>query len=230
MGDAVQPSSVIDPDTSSDAAQPGSMGPFRTGGLPLSHGVGARHQNHAVSGNYVSTSVSGDYYQAMFAAEKDSDDTDSPYLLIQRQFEMSDGGECYIEMHDSEHSGHFLLRRVEFTRQELLIEFDRPTDIIINVTFDMTISDFRKASRVMKIISQLKEGPITHGSLRWPVIFHSRLQHRWRKSATHLAIVLCNLGQSGPQNPEFPKVDCSALQAWDKKPAAMAEINRIGSR
>jgi hypothetical protein len=34
--------------------------------------------------NYVSTSVSGDYYQAMFAAEKDSDDTDSPYLLIQR--------------------------------------------------------------------------------------------------------------------------------------------------
>jgi hypothetical protein len=107
--------------------------------------------------NYVSTSVSGDYYQAMFAAEEDSDDSDSPYLLIQRQFEVPDGGECYIEMHDREYSGHFLLRRVEFTRQELLIEFDRPTDNLINVTFDMTISDFRKVSRVMKIISQLQD-------------------------------------------------------------------------
>jgi hypothetical protein len=35
--------------------------------------------------NYVSTSVSGDYHQAMFEAEQDSDDVDSPYLLIQRQ-------------------------------------------------------------------------------------------------------------------------------------------------
>src|SRR5215471_12064743 len=37
--------------------------------------------------NYVSTSVFGDYYQAMFEAEQDSDDVDSPYLLVQRQFE-----------------------------------------------------------------------------------------------------------------------------------------------
>ena len=36
--------------------------------------------------NYVSTSVfgDGDYYQAMFQAEQDTDDPDSPYLLIQR--------------------------------------------------------------------------------------------------------------------------------------------------
>ena len=35
--------------------------------------------------SYVSTSVfgDGDYYQAMFEAEQDSDDHDSPYLLIQ---------------------------------------------------------------------------------------------------------------------------------------------------
>jgi hypothetical protein len=105
--------------------------------------------------NHISTSVAGDYYQAMFAAEEDTDDPDSPYLLLQRQFEMPDGGECYIEMHDRDYSGHFLLRRVEFTRQELLIEFGRPTDNLINVTFDMTISIFRKTSRVMKIISQL---------------------------------------------------------------------------
>jgi len=40
--------------------------------------------------NYVSTSVfgDGDYYQATFEAEEDTDDPDSPYLLIQRPFEM----------------------------------------------------------------------------------------------------------------------------------------------
>ena len=39
--------------------------------------------------NYVSTSVfgDGDCYQATFEAEQDTDDPDSPYLLIQRQFE-----------------------------------------------------------------------------------------------------------------------------------------------
>jgi len=106
--------------------------------------------------NHISTSVAGDYYQAMFAAEEDSDDPDSPYLLLQRQFEMPDGGECYIEMHDRDYSGHFLLRRVEFTRQKLIIESDRTTDNLISVTFDMTIPSFRKASRVMKIIGQLR--------------------------------------------------------------------------
>ena len=35
--------------------------------------------------NYVSTSVfgDGDYYQATFQAEQDTDEPDSPYLLIQ---------------------------------------------------------------------------------------------------------------------------------------------------
>jgi hypothetical protein len=71
--------------------------------------------------NYVSISVSGDYYyQAMFEAEEDTTDPDSPYLLIQRQFETSDGGRwCYIETHDEKYIGHFLLRRVEFTPERI---------------------------------------------------------------------------------------------------------------
>src|ERR1700674_3916739 len=34
--------------------------------------------------NHVSSSISGDYYQVMFEAEEDTNDPDSPYLLIQR--------------------------------------------------------------------------------------------------------------------------------------------------
>jgi hypothetical protein len=59
--------------------------------------------------NYVSTSAfgDGDYYQAMFQAEQDTDDPDSPYLLIQRQFEDPDDNWCYIETHDEKYCGHF---------------------------------------------------------------------------------------------------------------------------
>jgi hypothetical protein len=100
--------------------------------------------------------VAGDYYQAMFAAEEDTDDPDSPYLLLRRQFEMPDGDECYIETHDKDYTGHFRLRRIEFTPERLLIEIDRPADNLIGVTFAVTASDFRKTSRVIKIIHPSK--------------------------------------------------------------------------
>lgn len=104
--------------------------------------------------NHISTSVAGDYYQAMFEAEEDENGPDSPYLLIQRQFEMPDDYECYIETHDEHYVGHFRLRRVEFTRESLSIEFDRQNDNRLSVSFPMmAAADFEKALRVVKIIS-----------------------------------------------------------------------------
>jgi hypothetical protein len=101
--------------------------------------------------NHVSTSVDGDYYAAMFA-EEDTDDSDLPYLIIQRQFEEPEDETCYIETHDQKYSSHFLVRRIEFTPQSLLVEFDRPSDNLIGVTFHMEPPEFAAASRVMKII------------------------------------------------------------------------------
>ena len=111
--------------------------------------------------NYVSTSVFGDsdYYQAMFEAEQESDDPDSPYLLIQRQFEDPDDHLCYIETHDKKYCGHFLLRRVDFTPQKLSIELDRPRDNLVSVTFAMAATEFAEASQVVKIISGEIEPP-----------------------------------------------------------------------
>ena len=111
--------------------------------------------------NYVSTSVfgDGDYYQAMFQAEQDTDDPDSPYLLIQRQFEDPDDNWCYIETHDEKYCGHFLLRRVDFAPQKLSIELDRPRDNFVSVTFAMVATEFAEASQVVKIISGAIEPP-----------------------------------------------------------------------
>jgi hypothetical protein len=106
-------------------------------------------QFHANSG---STSVfADDYYQIIFEAEEDADDL--PYLLIQRQFEDPDDDLCYVETQDEKYTGHFLLRRVEFTSQRLSIELDRPKDNLLSVTFTMAPSDFEEAPRVVKIIT-----------------------------------------------------------------------------
>ena len=111
--------------------------------------------------NYVSTSVSadGDYYQAMFEAEQDADDLDSPYLLIERQFEVPDDNWCYIETHDKKYCGHFLLRRVDFTPQNLSITLDRPRDNLVSVTFALAATEFAEASEVVKIINARSSHP-----------------------------------------------------------------------
>ena len=111
--------------------------------------------------NYVSTSAvgDGDYYQAMFQAEQDTDDPDSPYLLIQRQFEDPDDHWCYVETHDEKYCGHFLLHRVDFGPQKLSIELDRPRDNLVSVTLAMAATEFAEASQVVKLFSGGIEPP-----------------------------------------------------------------------
>jgi hypothetical protein len=89
----------------------------------------------------------------------DTDDADSPYLLIQREFEDPDDNWCYIETHEEKYCGHFLLRRVDFAPQKLSIELDRPRDNLISVTFAMAATEFAEASQVVKIISGEIEPP-----------------------------------------------------------------------
>ena len=106
-----------------------------------------------IQANYVSASVAGDYYQVLFAVNEDTTDPDSPYLLIQRQFEMPDDGECYIETHNEEYIGHFRLRRIEFSQTGISVEIDRPANKDIHVTFTMTTAEFEGVAPVLRIIS-----------------------------------------------------------------------------
>jgi hypothetical protein len=60
---------------------------------------------------YVSASKAGDYYQVSFDTEDPGEDStdprgpDRPYLMIQRQFETLDDGQCYVETHDHGFAG-----------------------------------------------------------------------------------------------------------------------------
>ncbi len=73
---------------------------------------GDRVQFHAPS---VSASADGDYYRLWlgltesYEENADPHEMKGPYLIVQRQFEMPDGGQCYIEMDDEANIGHFPL-------------------------------------------------------------------------------------------------------------------------
>jgi len=100
--------------------------------------------------NHVYTLVDDDSY-AVILAEEDTDDR-GRYLFLQRRLGSLHDNTCYIETHDGENSGHFAVHKIEFTAAHLLVEFDRPRDNLIKVTFDLAPSKFAQVSRVIDAI------------------------------------------------------------------------------
>ena len=115
---------------------------------------------HATS---VSASVSGDYYQlSLGPTESGREKTDpydvrGPYLVVQRQFEMPDHGQCYVETHDESYIGHFPLRLTEFSRTHLAFEIVRETNNQVEVSFALDVSEFERAQRIAEVIFGLRE-------------------------------------------------------------------------
>jgi hypothetical protein len=96
----------------------------------------------------------------LFEAIENSTDPDSPYLLIQRQFEMPDDGKCYIETHDEKYIGHYRLRHVDFTPSGITVEFGRAKSNIISVNFSISASEFEEAMTNIKVITGEIEPPL----------------------------------------------------------------------
>lgn len=112
---------------------------------------------------HVSASADGDYYQLWLGPEEanedeaDSGEVKEPYLIVQRQFEMPDRGECYIEMRDEGYIGHFRLRLTELSRTRLAFEIERTTNSHVEVAFSLNATAFEEMRRVGKIVFELRE-------------------------------------------------------------------------
>jgi len=105
--------------------------------------------------NYVSASESGDYYQVVFDttdSAADSTNTDSPYLLIQRQFEDPNDRFCYLESHDDRFIGHFRLCLVVFNTKRLEFVIRREFNRRVNVSFELNRAQFKDVERAIDII------------------------------------------------------------------------------
>ena len=107
---------------------------------------------------YVSAAEAGDYYQVSFETEDPGDDAtdppgpDSPYLIIQRQFEMPDGGRCYVETHDHGYVGHYRLKLIAFSPTQLVVAIERKSDTHVEVTYALDAAEFNEVQRVVDII------------------------------------------------------------------------------
>ena len=107
---------------------------------------------------HVSASEAGDYYQVAFETDDPGDDRldppgpDRPYLIVQRQFEMADGGRCYLETHDEAYIGHYRLRLLDFTREQLIVEIARKQKKRIEVSFAIGQERFDEVKRVIDVI------------------------------------------------------------------------------
>jgi len=101
----------------------------------------------------VSVSVAGDYFQVMF--DDDSEDEgdgapDAPYVLIQRQFEMPDGGRIYIETHDENYIGHFAVTRSVLGPKGLSLQLRRKRAAELEVTFNTSERDYTALKKALQ--------------------------------------------------------------------------------
>ena len=101
----------------------------------------------------VYTMVCGDYYQVSFDNDRDSD---APYLLLQRQFEMPDGDECYIESHIRELSGPYRVRNAVLSDGMLRLEYGDA----INVEVFFSASSKEMAELQSALCDMLPDGVI----------------------------------------------------------------------
>jgi hypothetical protein len=106
----------------------------------------------------VSAAEAGDYYQVWFETEDPGDDAthppglDSPYLIIQLQFETPDGGRCYVETHDHGYVGHYRLKLIDFSPTHLAVAIERKSNTHVEVSYDLDAVEFNEVQRVVNII------------------------------------------------------------------------------
>jgi hypothetical protein len=89
----------------------------------------------------------GECFQILF--EQRGKEADQ-YLLIQRWFEVPDGGKCYVEDNSLAMTGHFRVRRAELGRGHFYAELAAPQEHVVNITFTLTEAEFANTKRVVR--------------------------------------------------------------------------------
>jgi hypothetical protein len=103
---------------------------------------------------HVSAGSAGDeIFQVLF--EKEEENYEAPYLLIQRAWLEEDEGEfspICVETHDRDLIGHFPTVDAVLTRNHLTLRLPLPVNEVIEVDFKTSDANFRAVSRMLGII------------------------------------------------------------------------------
>ena len=102
---------------------------------------------------YVSVASGGDeYFQVSFDARPEGTDGDTPYFLLQRQFESPDGGSVYVECHQRALCGHVRVSRAVLSAGLLRLELaTRPPHVVV-IRFKAGNRRFRQLTAMLRTI------------------------------------------------------------------------------
>ena len=97
-----------------------------------------------------SVTVSGDCYQIMFHDDRDVEDEDEPYFLIQRQFEFLDGGACHFESHQDDIMDHCEAKSVKLSPNSLVLLFGTQPTQEVEINFHSCEPGIQKFASTLK--------------------------------------------------------------------------------
>ena len=106
----------------------------------------------------VSVSEDGEYFHLSLEATNslkegiENNPFDSPYLILQRSFEMPGRGLCYVETHDFDYCGHFRLRLNEFSPSRLAFEIVRSEKKHVEVSLALSAPVFEEVRPIVNVI------------------------------------------------------------------------------
>ena len=98
--------------------------------------------------DHVETSRAGDYHQALFEGAVEGNETD--YLLLQRQFDLPDGGRCYVETPDVNVCGHYRVRSAVLNRNCLTLEIADTSWEGFEVHFETDDQSVARLGRILR--------------------------------------------------------------------------------
>jgi hypothetical protein len=92
-----------------------------------------------------------EYFQVLF---QEKDEPGVKYVLLQRQFEIPDGGACYFECDEIEHSGSYVIRNSKLSRDRFEIQIPGDDGGKWGVTFELDEGRYEELKEVLSIILQ----------------------------------------------------------------------------
>jgi len=90
-----------------------------------------------------------DYFQVLFQAGQEPREG---YVLLQRQFEIPDGGESYFECDEFERSGHYVIKQARLRRNSLAIEIPGSTGGNWEINFEIDDQRYEALKEVLGIV------------------------------------------------------------------------------
>jgi hypothetical protein len=104
---------------------------------------------HAQNVSYSEDLEGREYFQVVF---EEQDEPGGKYVLLQRQFEIPDGGICYFECDQIERSGSRVIRNSKLNRDRFEIDVPGEDGGKWGVAFELDDSSYAALKEVLSII------------------------------------------------------------------------------